>query len=298
MMECDIPPSCMPCCGGGKFPGSAAPGKPPLCCNCCSIPRLRLAMWLEKGLHLRCLRPPCPLQPVAPTRTAALCVARAQVEDAAWKYLLGGIDTFWMGGTLNAGAAFDGWGLNDIAVICCMIAAWLANSWLMAAVTSEQNFCIRGGCVRAPNRTTSGFCRCCLCDHSGVIVGIVIALLVQNILYIFCCTYPCWPAVLRKWMNVRHLEYASWMNVFKIGYNLTGMASHVSHFINGKIPDCIRRRTALPMTCFGMYGSWAIVWNSWHCSIWYKSISGGLVAGNGLRNNTLLWNNDIVLGLS
>ncbi len=56
-------------------------------------------------------------------------------------------------------------------------------------------------------------------------------------------------------MDLRCLEYASWINVFKIGYDFTGMASHVSNSFNGNIPDYMRRWMALPMICFGVYRS-------------------------------------------
>ncbi len=35
------------------------------------------------------------------------------------------------GGSLNAITAMDGWGLNDIAAICCMMADWSADNWLL-----------------------------------------------------------------------------------------------------------------------------------------------------------------------
>ncbi len=41
-----------------------------------------------------------------------------------------------MGGMLNAGAAMEGGGLNDITAICCIMAIWLADNWFIAAVTS------------------------------------------------------------------------------------------------------------------------------------------------------------------
>ena len=56
-------------------------------------------------------------------------------------------------------------------------------------------------------------------------------------------TYLRLPAVLRKDIAVNLLVYASWMKVYRPGYVLLGMASHVSNSLMGKMPDCIRRRT-------------------------------------------------------
>jgi hypothetical protein len=70
---------------------------------------------------------------------------------------------------------------------------------------------------------------------TAVCVTTVVLLLVSlpsaffKILYIFCCTYPCWTTALHNWMDVRHLEFASLMNIFRIGYGLTSIASHVSN---------------------------------------------------------------------
>ncbi len=57
------------------------------------------------------------------------------------------------------------------------------------------------------------------------------------------------------------------MKVLRRGYVLFGVAAHVSNSLMGKMPDCIRMRTATLMMWVVEYRSWLMVWISWHCLI-------------------------------
>jgi hypothetical protein len=74
-----------------------------------------------------------------------------------------------------------------------------------------------------------------ICVTTVVLLLVLSSFSLFKMLYMFYRTYPCWPAVFCNWMDMRHLECASWINVFKIGYDLFGIASHLSNSFNGKI---------------------------------------------------------------
>jgi hypothetical protein len=86
-----------------------------------------------------------------------------------------------------------------------------------------------------------------------------------NALYMLL-VYPFWPVVLQSSMAVRRLPYASWKNVFRAGYVLMAVASHVSNSLRGNMLDVARIRIAFAIICYAEYGTCPIRWTSWHCS--------------------------------
>jgi hypothetical protein len=138
---------------------------------------------------------------------------------------------------------------------------WFAASWLIAAETSAGIVALLVAAFVAPPEV--------LPVVAAIAVWVIVVLLSvtssspsPNTLYMLLlgfCTYPCCPAMLRSWIDVRRLVYASCTEVLRMGYVLIGNASHVSNSFNGNIPDAIRSLMALLMICLGVYGSSAIV---------------------------------------
>jgi hypothetical protein len=141
------------------------------------------------------------------------------------------------------------------------MAVWFSDSWLIAAETSEGIVAVLVAVFDAPPEVLPGI--------AAAAVWVVVALLSvtlsspsPNTLYMLLLgfhTYPCCPAVLRSWIDVRRLVYALCTKVLRMGYVLFGIASHVSNYLKGNIPDVISSLTALLMICLGVYGSSAIV---------------------------------------
>ncbi len=148
-------------------------------------------------------------------------------------------------------------GLNCIAAIWFIMAVWFPASWLIAAETSEGFVALLVTAFVAPPKV--------LPVVAAVAVWVIVVLLPitllsssPNTLYMLLlgfCTYPCCPAMLCSWIDVRRLVYTSCTKVLRMGYALIGNASHVLNSFNGNIPDAIRSLTALLMICLGVYGS-------------------------------------------
>ncbi len=138
---------------------------------------------------------------------------------------------------------------------------WFATSWLIAAETSERIVALLVAVFVAPPKVLP------------VVAAIAVWIIVvsssvtslspsPNTLYMLLLgffTYPCCPVVLRSWIDVRRLVYASCTKVLRMGCILIGNASHVLNSFNGNIPNAIRSLMALLMICLGVYGSSAIV---------------------------------------
>jgi hypothetical protein len=141
------------------------------------------------------------------------------------------------------------------------MAVWFANSWLIAAETSEGIVALLVTAFIAPLEV--------LPIVAAAAVWVIVVLLSitllspsPNTLYMLLlgfCAYPCCPAVLRSWIDVRRLVYALCTNVLRMGYVLFGNASHLSNSFNWNIPDAISSLTALLMIYLEVYGSSAIV---------------------------------------
>ncbi len=141
------------------------------------------------------------------------------------------------------------------------MAVWFANSWLIAAETSEGIMALLVAAFVAPPKVLPVVAAAAV----WVIVAsssITLSPPSPNTLYMLLLgfhMYPCCHAVLRSWIDVRHLVYASCTKVLRMGYVLFGNASYVSNSFNGNIPDAISSLTALLMICLGVYGSSAII---------------------------------------
>jgi hypothetical protein len=141
------------------------------------------------------------------------------------------------------------------------MAVWFANSWLIAAETSEGIVALLVAAFVAPSKVLP------VVAATAVWV-IVVSLSVTssspspNTLYMLLlgfCMYPCCPAVLGSWIDGRRLVYASCTKVLRMGYVSFDNASYVSNSFHGNIPDAISSLTALLMICLGVYGSSAII---------------------------------------
>jgi hypothetical protein len=190
--------------------------------------------------------------------TSTIRGAHSRVEYATRKCLLGGYCTILDGGYIECWHCNQRLGAerhqncSNLMHDGCLIGRQLVHGHC----DFNWDCCSHGGCVCAPNRTTNGCCchrlspqwhyhwyccpphclKCCTCFAAHILAGLP-------------------SAMLRNWMDMRRLEYALWINVLKVGYNFTGMASHMSNSFNRKIPSCMKRQTALPMIYFGVYGS-------------------------------------------
>ena len=87
-----------------------------------------------------------------------------------------------------------GGGLNDNAAICWYIAVWLAANWLMATVsygdTVDLLLVANVLTFMLPTVAAASAGRVTVVSLSKSLPS-----LISNTFYMFCCTYPCWPAV-------------------------------------------------------------------------------------------------------
>ncbi len=138
---------------------------------------------------------------------------------------------------------------------------WFANSWLIAAETSEGIVALLVAAFVAPPEVLPVVAAAAVWVI-GVLASVTSSSPSPSILYMLLlgfCTYPCCPAVLRSWIDMRRLVYALCTKVLRMGYVLFGNASHVLNSFNGNIPDAISSLRALLLIYLGVYGSSAII---------------------------------------
>jgi hypothetical protein len=124
-----------------------------------------------------------------------------------------------------------GSGLNCIATIWFIMAVWFANSWLIAVETSEGIVALLVTAFVAPPEVLPAVAA------TAVWVIVVSSSITSsspspNTLYMLLLgfrTYPCCPAVLRSWIDVRRLVYASCTKVLRMGY--VYLATHPTYQI-------------------------------------------------------------------
>ncbi len=138
-----------------------------------------------------------------------------------------------------------------IWLICDIIAIWLALSWLIAfAIDSET------AVVWAPVRVLPVVIAATLrvaVVPSVAVVASSSSLSAAYILWV-CGAYPICPALFRNCCDRIQRVYAAAMNVLRVGYVFGVVASQSSNSFIGKMLACIKRRTALFMTCMLEYG--------------------------------------------